>query len=169
MMPSMKTTSLAQPGGILKTLNVFLAAVCIILAGLLGVELSLPINMTELTTADTTGREAFSATGSDQAWVKDNDPNLDLARMIRPGLFKTAAGLRERPLADKTVENIRSKLTLQCIMPINNELVAYINVSGAGLKSCRVGDSVTDLFTVLNISKTEVEISIVDHKVTLRI
>jgi hypothetical protein len=169
MTPSIKTTYYSHYAGLIRSINVLLSVVCVILSGVLCVELFLPVKMAESTTSDASSPEIFSATQSHQMGMKSDDPNKDLARIIRPGLFKSAAGLRDRPLADKTMENIRAKLTLQCIMPINNDLVAYINVSGLGLKSCRVGDAVADLFTVLNISKTEVEISIVEHKVTLRI
>jgi hypothetical protein len=72
-------------------------------------------------------------------------------------------------MADKTIERIKSQLKLKCIMEIRGEPVAYINIKGASLKKCKVGDSVSDLFTVLNINKHSVEISIVDHKVTLNL
>jgi len=92
-----------------------------------------------------------------------------LAKVIRPNLFKAASQLADKPMADKTIERIKSQLQLQCIMEMNGEQVAYINITGLGLKKCCVGDSVNDLFTVLNINKNSVEITIVDHKVTLNI
>jgi len=90
-----------------------------------------------------------------------------IADVMRPGLFKSAAPLRDRPMADKTIEKIRSQLTLQCIMQINGEAVAYVNVQNNGLKKCRVGESVEDLFTVLNINDKSVEISIIEHRTIL--
>ena len=90
-----------------------------------------------------------------------------LAKVMRPGLFKSATPLRDRPMADKTIERIRSLLKLQCIMQIRGEPVAYVNVQNSGLKKCRVGDSVEDLFTVLGIHEKSVDITIVDHRTTL--
>ena len=91
----------------------------------------------------------------------------ELTRVFRPGLFKASAGLGDKPLADRTIERIRSQLALKSILPINGELVAYIDVKGEGLKKCKTGDSVSDIFTVLRINKNGVEISIIGHKVTL--
>ena len=54
-------------------------------------------------------------------------------------------------------------------MTMNGQLVAYIHINGVGLKKCAAGDSVNDMFTVLDIDKANnrVDISIIDHKVTL--
>lgn len=90
-----------------------------------------------------------------------------LSRVMRPGLFKSATPLRDRPMADKTIERIRSLLKLQCIVEIRGEPVAYVNVQNSGLKKCRVGDSVEDLFTVLGIHEKSVDITIIDHRMTL--
>jgi len=91
------------------------------------------------------------------------------ARMIRPRLFRAATPLRDKPMADKTIERIRAQLKLQCVIRIDGKPVAYINVKGTGLKKCEVGDSVADLFTVIDIKEKSVEIKIVDHKVTLKL
>ena len=86
---------------------------------------------------------------------------------IKPGLFKAASGLSNKPMADKTIERIRSQLKLQCIMQISGEAAAYINIKNKGLKKCTAGEKVYDLFTVISISDKTVEISIVDHRVIL--
>ena len=91
----------------------------------------------------------------------------ELTKVFRRGLFKAATPLSDKPLADRTIERIRSKLALKSILPIKGELVAYVHVEGAGLRPCKVGDSVGELFTVLSIGKRSVEISIVGHKVSL--
>lgn len=93
-----------------------------------------------------------------------NNPPFD----IRTNLFKPATPLRDKPVADKTIEKIKSKLKLQCIMEINHEPTAYIQIDGAGLKQCRSGQTIHDLFTVLAIHQDRVDVSIIDHKVTLR-
>lgn len=86
---------------------------------------------------------------------------------IRPGLFKSAAPVRDRPIADTAIERIRSQLSLGCILETEGELVAYIRVKDLGLKRCKTGDSVEDLFTVLDIQEKSVVISIIDHRVKL--
>ena len=102
------------------------------------------------------------------------DENKSTAResiAYRPGMFKPATGLRDKPLANKTIERIKSQLKLQCVMEMNGQPVAYINIQGVGLKKCCVGENVNDLFTVLNINKQNksVDISIVEHKLTLHL
>jgi hypothetical protein len=85
-------------------------------------------------------------------------------RTIRPGLFKSENPQHGKPMADKTIERIRSQLKLQCIMDLDGEPVAYIKIKGEGMKQCRSGDTISNLFTVLNINKTTVEITIVGHR-----
>ena len=89
----------------------------------------------------------------------------------RPGMFSPASGLGDKPLADKTIERIKEQLNLQCVMEMNGEIVAYININGVGLKKCCVGENINDMFTVLEINKENksVGISIVEHKVTLHL
>jgi len=86
-------------------------------------------------------------------------------RTIRPSLFRAATGISDKPMADKTIERIRSQIKLQCIMQISGEPVAYINIKGAGLKKCAVGECVEGLFTVVSINKRSVETTIIGHKV----
>ena len=97
--------------------------------------------------------------------------NKELGEVYRAGLFKGSGGLSRKPLADKTIERIKSQLTLKCVMEMNGQLVAYINIKGMGLKKCRVGDSISDLFGVLDINKQNksVDVLIVEHKVTLQL
>jgi hypothetical protein len=86
---------------------------------------------------------------------------------LRPGLFQSATPLADKPMADKTIEKIVSQLKLRCIVQINGQPVAYINVDNGALKRCRAGDSVADLFTVVRIHEKSVELTIVGHPVTL--
>jgi hypothetical protein len=107
-----------------------------------------------------------------QGTLPENDMrsgNKQQQRFFRTGLFKSAIALQGKPLADKTIERIKSQLKLQCIMTLNGQLVAYIQIKDVGMKKCAVGDTVSDMFTVLNIDKAKksVDISIIDHKVTL--
>jgi hypothetical protein len=94
----------------------------------------------------------------------DSEKSLEVGQTIRPGLFKSENYQSDKPMADKTIERIRSQLKLQCIMDLDGEPVAYVKVKGDGMKLCRCGDTVSDLFTVLNINKTSVEINIVGHR-----
>ena len=90
--------------------------------------------------------------------------NQEGGKFIRPGLFKSENPQRDKPMADKTIERIRSQLKLQCIMDLNGEPVAYVKIKGEGMKQCRSGETVSNLFTVLNINKTNIEITIVGHR-----
>ncbi len=90
-----------------------------------------------------------------------------LSAAMRTGLFKSAASLGDKPMADKTIERIRSQLRLQCIMQLDGEPVAYVHVENNGLKKCHVGQSVEDLFTVTAIGDKSIEITIIEHPVTL--
>jgi hypothetical protein len=109
--------------------------------------------------------EAF--VGDPNASVAANSDSVLLA--WRQGLFRSASPLRDRPMADKTIEKIRSQLTLQCVMEMNGQPVAYIHLKDGGLKRCRIGDSVDDLFTVLDIGPKSVDVSILEHKVKLNL
>jgi len=93
----------------------------------------------------------------------------DIDTAWRTGLFRPANPREEKPLADATIQKIKSQLKLQCVMELNKEQVAYINVAGIGLKKCKTGESVQDLFTVTRIDKTSVEITIIGHPVTLEL
>lgn len=88
----------------------------------------------------------------------------ETGKSIRPGLFKAESPIRDKPMADKTLEKIKSQLKLLCIMRLNGEPVAYVDIKGEGMRQCRVGDSVNDLFTVLDIGDKSVAISIVGHR-----
>lgn len=93
-----------------------------------------------------------------------SEESQQVGQTIRPGLFKSENYQSDKPMADKTIERIRSQLKLQCIMDLSGEPVAYVKVKGEGMKLCRCGDTVSNLFTVLNINKTSVEINIVGHR-----
>ncbi len=90
-----------------------------------------------------------------------------LIEVIKPNLFKASTSPQAKPMTEETIEKIKSKLKLQCILNINGEPIAYVNIQDVGLKKCKIGDSVSDLFTVLNISQGNIELSIIGHKVTL--
>jgi hypothetical protein len=113
-----------------------------------------------------------SAISENITLLLDENKNKDREAVVyRPGMFKPATGIQDKPIADKTIERIKDQLKLQCIMELNGQVIAYINIQGVGLKKCRMGESVNDLFTVMNINKESkcVEISIVGHKITLHL
>jgi hypothetical protein len=103
--------------------------------------------------------------------LNDNEDKTKEQIAYRPGMFQPATGLADKPLANKTIERIKDQLKLQCVMEMNGQPVAYINIQGVGLRKCTVGENVNDLFTVLDINKQNksVDVSIVEHKVTLHL
>ncbi|MHC4211976.1 MAG: hypothetical protein ACYSWP_01260 [Planctomycetota bacterium] len=106
--------------------------------------------------------------GPDAAAVVSLQPVFsELATKTRSDLFKPATVLADKPMAEKTVERIKSQLKLQCIMRINGKAVAYINIKGTGLKRCKIGERIEDFFTVVDIGDKAVETTILGHKVTL--
>lgn len=153
--------------GLWRVIHMVIAAAIVILACVLILELAKPVRSDSAANDTSFSMNATDANHLPKVFQPASAGFQELSRVIRPGLFKSATSLRDKPMADKTIERIRSQLKLQCIMEMNGELVAYVNIEGVGLKKCKVGDSVSDLFTVLNINKKSIEISIVDHKVTL--
>ncbi len=135
----------------------------IALASTLVLELVIPVQLNN----DTVNTSTINTIASTNL-SKIVQPNLtgfqEVTKIIRSGLFKSETPLRDKPMADKTIERIRSQLKLQCIMELNGEPVAYVSIKGIGLKKCKVGDSVSDLFTVLNINEKSIEITVVGHR-----
>jgi len=153
--------------GIWRLIHIVLAAGIAVLTGVFVLELVTPIQQ---------GCEFADAAPNMSVITTDHlseilEPKLidfqEIAEVLRPGFFKASTQLRDQPMADKTLERIKSQLKLQCVMESNNEPVAYVNIEGTGLKKCKVGDCVNDLFTVVNINKNSVEITIIGHKVIL--
>jgi len=106
--------------------------------------------------------------GHDWAFREPNSSEvMPVTNLIRPGMFKASTGVVGRPMAEATVERIKSQLKLRCIMEMHGEPTAYINIKGSGLKRCRIGDNVGDMFRVVDIGRQDVVIRIVGHKVTL--
>lgn len=103
--------------------------------------------------------------------LNDNKDKTKSQITYRPGMFQPATDLADKPLANKTIERIKDQLKLQCVMEMNGQTVAYINIQGVGLRKCTIGENVNDLFTVLDINKQNksVDISIVEHRVTLHL
>lgn len=109
----------------------------------------------------------ISSTGS--SVINSPAPSENEGITMRPGLFKAETQLGDKPIADKTVQTIISKLTLQCIMEMNGQPVGYVKIQGEGLKKCSVGDTIKDLFTVVSIGEKSMVITIADHKVKLEL
>jgi hypothetical protein len=99
----------------------------------------------------------------------DSEAHRRLAKVMRQGLFQPAVPQQDKPMADQTIARIRSSLKLQSIIQIAGQPVAYVNVKDLGLKRCRVGECVSDLFTVLSIGDRFVEISILGHRTVLEL
>jgi len=137
----------------------------VLLTGVLVLEFLWPVRLDLGTDANLPGAEA------DRLPAASPTATRPVARPStftpRPGLFKSVGAIQDKPMADKTVERIRSQLKLRCVMHIQGEAVAYVSIKNQGVKKCRVGESVADLFTVISIQPKSIEISIVDHRVTL--
>jgi hypothetical protein len=101
--------------------------------------------------------------------IGENPPSADvLLKTMRNGLFKSASAVRDNPMADKTIERIRSQLKLQSVVEINGQQVAYVKINNVGLRKCAIGETVEDMFTVLDIQEKRVEVSIIGHTIVLR-
>ena len=70
---------------------------------------------------------------------------------LRPNLFKSTARLRTQT-GDATVERILSMLKFRCVMMIQGEPTAFVKVKNQGMRKCQAGDTVSDLFTVLDVN-----------------
>lgn len=99
--------------------------------------------------------------------VIQSDMLGDMAQIMRPGLFKPATPINDKPLADKTIQRIRDQLKLLCVLNLDTDPKAYINVTNEGMKECKIGDDIGGLFKVLDISKSGVLIDIIGHKEVL--
>ncbi len=147
--------------------NVMLAAAVLALLVLFLLLLAVPVRL-QPTTVTISNDTNLVLTRTLNRVLQNDVPNIkQFPKRIRTGLFKAPTPISDKPLADKTIERIRSQLKLQCIMELGGQRVAYVYINGAGLKKCKVGDSIRDLFTVLNIGTNDIEISIVGHKTTL--
>jgi len=156
--------------GIWHSLQAVLAGFSVILLTAAVSQMFVPIH-----SGQTDGRtgKALELTSNENisALLDENKDETNQTIAYRPGMFKPATGLQDKPLANKTIERIKEQLKLQCVMEMNGQAVAYINIQGIGLKKCCIGENVNDLFTVLDINKQtkSVDISIVEHKVTLHL
>ncbi len=158
--------------GLWRSVHVTLTAVLLILLCSAAVQMLTPVLAGNYSSVVAVSSDLSNAnTLSHALKTQGNDRSDEMAGIFRAGLFKAATGLRDKPIADKTIERIKSQLKLQCIMEINGQPAAYINIKGSGLRKCSIGDSVNDIFTVLDINKQNksVEISILEHKLTLKL
>lgn len=153
--------------GLWRLVHVFLITVTTILVCILVMELVIPVRLGSDNIAASANTKLITERDLSDVLRSNKTNPQDIAKVFRSDLFKAAAVLKDKPMADKTIERIKSQLKLQCIMEINGEQVAYVNINGIGLKRCCVGDMVNDLFTVLNINKNSIDVTIVGHRTTL--
>ena len=153
--------------GILYTVELGLGSLFFITIIIFALQMLWPVKEVTGVSTGTFARQFRHAETPWDDYHKNDDDFRERIIKVRPGLFKAASGLSSKPMADKTIERIRSQLRLQCIMEIAGETAAYININNVGLKKCTVGETVHDLFTVISIGDKSVEISIIDHRVIL--
>lgn len=161
------TDRLINKYGLLQIINAAMATVTLILAVMLVLTLVMPVKVSYIEPDIATPKSVTEKHALSSVLQSEPPAAVGLAKVMRKGLFKPSTPLLDKPMADKTIERIKSQLKLQCIMEMNKETVAYINIKGMGLRKCKVGDSVHDLFTVVSINKNSVGITIVGHNVTL--
>jgi len=156
--------------GIWRTVQAAMVSFSLILLTTAVSQLFFPIHSGQ-TEGQAENASEFAPNDTISALPDENNDKTKETVAYRPGMFKPATGLADKPIADKTIERIKEQLKLQCVMEMKGRPVAYINIQGAGLKKCCEGENVNDLFTVLNINKQDksVDISIVEHKVTLHL
>jgi hypothetical protein len=162
-MPKKKINKLMNKCDVWRLIRIVLAGGIITSAAALVLELVMPLRLNN-DTVDTSTVNTVAANYLPKILQPRRTGIHEVAKIIRVGLFKSETSLRDKPMADKTIERIKSQLELQCIMELNGEPVAYVNIKGIGMKKCKIGDSVNDLFTVLNIGKKSIEITIVGHR-----
>jgi len=166
-MASKGTYKIIRLFGSQRAIQIWLVVLVVILAVVFALELIVPVF------PGRSSGESGSDTGvpgterPESIWEPNALEVRSVTSLLRPGMFKPSSGVVDRPMADKTVERIKSQLTVQCIMEMNGKRVAYIKIKGEGLQKCMVGERVNDLFTVLEIRQHSVVITIVGHKVTL--
>jgi hypothetical protein len=164
------TTTIINRFGVRCTIQIALMSLSGVLLTAAVFQLFVPVHLVQ--TDSQINTLSGSVTSESISLLLDENKNKDReAVAYRPGMFKPATGIQDKPIADKTIERIKDQLKLQCVMELNGQTVAYINIQGVGLKKCCVGESVNDLFTVTKINKESksVEISIVNHQVTLHL
>lgn len=90
------------------------------------------------------------------------------AGRLRPNLFKPTTRLRHQT-GDATVERILSMLKFRCVMVIQGEPTAFVKVKDHGTRKCQTGNTVLDLFTVLDVDpeQNNMTIEIAGKKRTL--
>lgn len=98
----------------------------------------------------------------------ESKPEIKMDHSVRAGLFKPSRRVNGNSYVDKTVQDIFKSLKLQCIMPIGGQKVAYIVLKKGQLRKCKVGDTVKDMFTVIDIQSDNVNIDILGNRLTLR-
>ena len=153
--------------GLLRLIQTILIAGIAVCSVVLILELLLPVNLNGDDSSVLPVVNPVDANDLSQNIVAEAEKNQSIAKITRSGLFKLESSLNDKPMADRTIDMIRSQLKLRCIMELNGEPVAYVHIEKEGLHKCKVGDSVKDLFTVLNIGDRSIEITILGHRQVL--
>ncbi len=165
-MPENRVYKFGDKNGLLRLIQTILIAGIAVCTVVLILELLLPVNLDGDNSGVLPVVSSVDANGLSKS-VVEAEKNQSIAKITRSGLFKLESSLNDKPMADRTIDMIRSQLKLRCIMELNGEPVAYVHIKNEGLQKCKVGDSVKDLFTVLNIGDRSIEITILGHRQVL--
>lgn len=157
-------SKIVQKYGSWKLVQAVLVVGIIISAGILTLEVVMPVRFDSDAFGNLTSVSTETGGNLSEILQSESSTRADVAKISRSGLFKSDTSVRDKPMADKTIEMIRSQLKLQCILELNGEPVAYVHIKDKGLRKCRVGDCVDDLFTVIDINEKSIEITIVGHR-----
>jgi len=153
-----------------RSIQVVMAVSAIVLALIALVAFALPAKSTIKITS--TSQELASVDSNHfQDFLHSQGPSNPASRVpIRSGLFKSAARLR-RASEDKTVERIKSQLTLRSLTSLKGAPIGFVSIKGKGMRPCRIGETITDGVKVLDIdlAQKKVDIEITGKKTTLNL
>ena len=150
---------LVRKYGLWRIVQVILSGTAVILILVAALTFLLPLN-TAAIAANTASGPNIPQNQALRDVAEQGSVDIDsLVRSMRTGLFKSASAVRDNPMADKTIERIRSQLKLQCVMDMNGQKVAYIKIKNVGLRKGVVGETVEDMFTVVDIQEKRVELN----------
>jgi hypothetical protein len=147
-----KVDKLVQEYNLWRLIQIVLIVGIVISASALILELVVPVRLESETFGNFPAIETAAANSLSEVLQSQAIKHPAVAEITWTGLFKLDTSISDKPMADKTIEMIKSQLRLQCILELNGEPVAYVHIKDKGLYKCKVGDTVDDLFKVVGIN-----------------
>ena len=134
-----------------KTVNALLITTSVLLALFSGRNVVQPVSTGIQIVSPFASATVTEANEPDQGFGAFQSKRKPSVGRLRPNLFKPTTRLR-RQTGDATVERILSMLKFRCVMMIQGEPTAFVKVKDQGTRKCQTGDTVSDLFTVLDVN-----------------